>query len=1114
MGRFGRRHTPPRVRQARKEANSVAPKGKSLLSLAEVERALWTYGKKGTDGALRLISVKKLLDSTNPVIDLLEWSKIEAWPRDDAARFGHEHPRQWPRYAAISHVWEPSEDAARISNKANRPLHIDIGSLVPHTMSWLGLAQAATVAEAHRCKYLWLDLLCLNQGSHDDKKMQIKQMSKIYSNASMVIVMPGGVVAAQGFDKPSSWINRAWTFQEATLRWPIYVLVNWSLPGSFSYFSRLNGNIAMASLRAIVEHPTGQSLGVSTLEAEGAIRQYELDSPLRCLGDDPYAISALASALPYGSEDEDGTSFKRSVRSLYDTKTSEETDTDDVDDLRASTPLSSPLCNSEGRNTQKPSFKSSESSVPTNEINNDFGETFNRISITNDWGFDDTSSESSREYPENHGPMLGDTPEIQHGAVWRSMWLRTSTKPQDLVFSMMHLLGASIDVDYTRSLKEIMFELIEKTRSTPAWMVIGYEIPVYPESGLIPILPTFTPNSNPTYLINGKTRPASEFICSGFFCDRFDIVIKSTSIVDGHLICAMIMDVKHATAPQASVKDPSFNESMLHLLCLDYEVHTKCRFKGRLGSAVVVIGDYSTLGALDEWAAEENTAFVYLLEKSENGTWQKTAAGVLDGPLLHLNHRRMIKRRHLQVGGHLGAEIAVCDCHEVLKEQTKSQSEYEDLPTALASAADAGDEQRVRQLIDLGADVNAKVGLAYGSPLLAACCRGNERIVELIITHGADINAPGQINRVELHYTGAWYGTPLQVACIRNFEPVARILIQHGANINAQGPEGTALQAAVKSKYNKQIVQLLLDHGANVNAQGGRYGNALMAAQTHLSDSRELIQLLIDNGAHVNSTEGAYNTDEGCVCRSALQMACQNGALDRVRLLIERGANVNLRTGGTFDTALQEAAYYRFPLICQTLIDSGADVHSQGGHFGNPLQAAVALPYNMPPPEFCTQIVQLILEKGADVNARGGYYGNALQAAAANPTPNKLVIELLLKKGANVNARGGHYGTALQAAAGSGHKDDMVFHILLGAGGDVNIPDGQFGCALQAAMYRADTSRGPDRIVDLLIRTGAKMNVDEEIPTRAARRARTRKNKTRNNKTRNNKTRNNKTRRK
>ncbi|KAF2718867.1 hypothetical protein K431DRAFT_123484, partial [Polychaeton citri CBS 116435] len=61
------------------------------------------------------------------------------------------------------------------------------------------------------------------------------------------------------------------------------------------------------------------------------------------------------------------------------------------------------------------------------------------------------------------------------------------------------------------------------------------------------------------------------------------------------------------------------------------------------------------------------------------------------------------------------------------------------------------------------------------------------------------------------------------------------------------------------------------------------------------------------------------------------------------------------------------------------------------------------------------RVIQMLLDAGADVNAEGGHYGNALQAASLEGHTE--VVQLLLDSGANVNAEGGHYGSALQAAS-------------------------------------------------------------------------------------------------
>jgi ankyrin repeat protein len=49
-------------------------------------------------------------------------------------------------------------------------------------------------------------------------------------------------------------------------------------------------------------------------------------------------------------------------------------------------------------------------------------------------------------------------------------------------------------------------------------------------------------------------------------------------------------------------------------------------------------------------------------------------------------------------------------------------------------------------------------------------------------------------------------------------------------------------------------------------------------------------------------------------------------------------------------------------------------------------------------------VVKLLLDAGANVNAQGGHYGNALQAASL--PGHESVVKLLLEAGANVNAQG------------------------------------------------------------------------------------------------------------
>jgi hypothetical protein len=111
--------------------------------------------------------------------------------------------------------------------------------------------------------------------------------------------------------------------------------------------------------------------------------------------------------------------------------------------------------------------------------------------------------------------------------------------------------------------------------------------------------------------------------------------------------------------------------------------------------------------------------------------------------------------------------------------------------------------------------------------------------------------------------------------------------------------------------------------------------------------------------------------------------------------------------------------------------------------------------------------VKSLVEKGADVNVQGGHYGTALQAASAGG--HSQVVERLLQEGADVNAQGGSYGTALLAASAGGY--DQIVERLLKEGADVNTPGGLHGTALQTASFR-----GHSQIVERLLNEGADIN--------------------------------------
>ena len=152
-----------------------------------------------------------------------------------------------------------------------------------------------------------------------------------------------------------------------------------------------------------------------------------------------------------------------------------------------------------------------------------------------------------------------------------------------------------------------------------------------------------------------------------------------------------------------------------------------------------------------------------------------------------------------------------------------------------------------------------------------------------------------------------------------------------------------------------------------------------------------------------------------------------------------------------------ENSYHRTPLylaaehghlgMVKLLLDKGSDVNAQDNHWGTALQAASLGGYE--------QIVKLLINKGADVNAQGGggWSRNALQRASE--VGHDQIVRLLLDHGADVNVQGGHLDNALGAACGSGHIE--VVKLLLEAGSNPKSLNCVYGSSLHLLAFQGHT---------------------------------------------------------
>lgn len=185
------------------------------------------------------------------------------------------------------------------------------------------------------------------------------------------------------------------------------------------------------------------------------------------------------------------------------------------------------------------------------------------------------------------------------------------------------------------------------------------------------------------------------------------------------------------------------------------------------------------------------------------------------------------------------------------------------LEELLRQAVAAGDALRVEDLVQDGADVNAR--LDDWTPLHRASARGHTMIARTLLAAGATVDAVGAAD---------W--TPLHRAARMGHIEVTELLLSSGADVHAQGVHGWTplLRAAMAGQAGTG--RLLIDAGADVMATNEVHGWTPLHWAA-FSGSVELAEALIEAGAQVH-----YQAHSGT---SPLGLATHYGN-DEVRALL------------------------------------------------------------------------------------------------------------------------------------------------------------------------------------------------------------------------------------
>ncbi len=246
-----------------------------------------------------------------------------------------------------------------------------------------------------------------------------------------------------------------------------------------------------------------------------------------------------------------------------------------------------------------------------------------------------------------------------------------------------------------------------------------------------------------------------------------------------------------------------------------------------------------------------------------------------------------------------------------------------------------------------------------GRALRVAAINGDLDTAQTVLETLPDLGGPDMCD-------GQGY-TPLMLAAKYGHLALVRLLCERGADPNRRNTLG---RTALNFTDDPTILFALLE-------QGGRITTELLESALH-SDDEDLLRTLLDR---CDSGADSYRLDGPALLTVAVTTRKDNERF--VRVLLERGADVNRPAASNGFTPLMQAAQWRKMGCLRLLLDAGADVNA--ATTGDQRIGKTALMFAAEGQR--DAVVNLLLERGADVNAVDEHGVTPLLYAAANDYP-------------------------------------------------------------------------------------------------------------------------------
>jgi len=354
--------------------------------------------------------------------------------------------------------------------------------------------------------------------------------------------------------------------------------------------------------------------------------------------------------------------------------------------------------------------------------------------------------------------------------------------------------------------------------------------------------------------------------------------------------------------------------------------------------------------------------------------------------------------------------------------------------TLLMTAARSGDVETLQVLLDQGADLEAGDSAYAQTALMHATRAGKDSAVATLLAAGADVEARTRVGETPpFRPNGGTRGAGVEKSPERGMRAaipggktallyaardghlrIVRQLLEAGAAVDAADPNGITPLIMATSNERMAVARLLIEAGVDIDAADW-YG------RTALWSAIDVRNLDTPNPPAGNGVD-------------------REGALELIRLLVERGANLNPRirempvvrrhvlplgslswVDFTGETPLIRAALAGDVTVLRLLLQQGADpqITTEGGTTA--LMAAAGVNWVVSQtwdegPEALLEAVRICFEAGIDINAVNSKGLRAIHGAANRGSD--AIIQFLAEHGADLAAADGEGRTPLDWAQG------------------------------------------------------------------------------------------------